>query len=178
MHNVYVTFGFRAREDWDTFMPPAKIDGRWKEETKAAKLPELNAKRLADSPLHLSAGTVECIVAMYKGKVETFKAPEEFFDWIAGDRMPFDIAIVGIETLHALRHCGWDCARKKIRTPAWLWNSGVDTNKTVINLLTISGAKPEGFKLREWLLAWGANWPDNLVEQVKLIAELATLMGI
>lgn len=176
MSRLYITFGFRAREDWDVHMPPAKIDGRWKQATIDAKMPELNAKRLEESPTHLAAGTVEDIAVQMADKITKFKDPSEFVKW--ADGLVGHINIVGIDLLHALRHCGWDCIRKKKATPAWLWNPPFETSKTLVNLKTMSGIKTEGIEIGTWLNTWGITWPTGLDDQVKAVAKLADLMGV
>jgi hypothetical protein len=177
-NKIYVTFGFGAREDWDAIMPPAKIDGRWKQETIDKKMPELNAKRLADAPLHLAGGLVADVGVSIDGKYMEFKDASEFVKWANTLPLVPGFQLIGVNLLHSLRHCGWDCARRKQDCAPWLWNPPYDTGMVLVDLKTMSGAKAEGIDIVKWMGTWGVDWPIDSAGRIASTMALAKKMGV
>lgn len=157
---IFLGFEYSPKPDWQELMPPPKKPSNWKQETYEDKLPELREKQKETAAQHLMAGSVNRACAIMQ--VEDSQVVK-LADGVTGRELTKILAkevhsgeadvyhIFGFETLESLRLCAWDPLSCR---PAWIWNTGIRTPVTLINLYSCSGAKQAGISLTEMLDYW------------------------
>ena len=165
--NIFLGFEYSTKQGWEDIMGPPKKPSNWKDETYEKKLPELRAKQAAGAAEHLMAGRVShaCILKWEGGS--TLDVNEVSGDglvaWLlenVGAVKTAPTTIFGFELLRSLRLCGWQVAAghkpedDSVRVPYWIWNAGVDSNVTLVNLYSASGAKSDGLSLADTISHW------------------------
>jgi len=168
-------------------MGDPKKPGNWKQETYEEKLPELRAKQLEGASQHLIGGGVSrsAVAEVIKGKViiQGGLTGSQLLEALADVE---EAEIFSLETLDSLRLCGWERAAP---SPSWIWNSGLPSKVTLVNLYSCSGAKTSGIAISAMLDYWVpdiagtaesiAGRPCNEDEQLALAAyQMASKMGL